>query len=96
MATTRFLVPALWIALTLLLGVEAYLALIACGASLFGFQFLYCPAPVAARTAPSADLAELQRSIAAAEARLAERPVCRAGNPAPPLQIPAQLQPSRP
>jgi hypothetical protein len=95
MATTRFLVPALWIALALLLGVEAYLALIACGASMFGFQFLYCPPPVAQRAAPSADLADLQRSIAQAEARLAE-PACRAGNPAPPLQIPAQLQPSRP
>jgi hypothetical protein len=88
---TRFLVPALWIALALLLGLEAYLALVACGVSILGFQTLNCPAPAPERAAPAADFDDLLRRIGEAEGQLAERPACRADNPAP-LQIPAELR----
>jgi hypothetical protein len=88
---TRFLVPALWTALALLLGLEAYLALIACGVSILGFQARNCPAPAAERAAPAADFDDLLRRIGEAEGQLAARPACRADNPAP-LQIPVELR----
>jgi hypothetical protein len=88
---TRFLVPALWTALALLLGIEAYLALIACGVSISGFQTLNCPAPAPERAARVADFDDLLRRIGEAEGQLAARPSCRADNPAP-LQIPAELR----
>jgi hypothetical protein len=96
MATTRsgfqprYLAAALWTALAVLLGVEAYMALIACGVSLFGFQAQNCPAPAPERAAPAEGFDDLLRRIGDAQARLAERPACRAGELAP-LQIPAQL-----
>jgi hypothetical protein len=90
-AGTRFLVPALWTALALLLGLEAYLALIACGVSILGFQTWNCPAPAPERPAPAADFDDLLRRIGEAEGQLSARPACRADNPAP-LQIPAELR----
>jgi hypothetical protein len=88
---SRHLVPALWTALALLLGLEAYLALIACGVSIFGFQARPCPAPAPEQAAPASDFDGLLRRIGQAEAQLAARPACRAENPAP-LQIPAELR----
>jgi hypothetical protein len=88
---SRFLIPALWAALALLLGLEAYLALIACGVSIFGLQTRNCPAPATERAAPTADFDDLLRRIREAEARLAEGPACPAGDLAP-LQIPPQLR----
>jgi hypothetical protein len=80
----RHLAVALWTALALLLAVEAYTALVACGVSLFGFQAHNCPAPAPERAPPSADFDDLLRRIGDAEARLAER--CRGD--LVPLQIP--------
>jgi hypothetical protein len=90
-AGARFLVPALWTVMALLLGLEAYLALIACGVSILGFQTRNCPAPAPERAAPAADFDDLLRRIGEAEEQLAARPACRADNPAP-LRIPAELR----
>lgn len=88
----RSLVLLLWAALALLIGTEAYLALIACGVRIFGFQVLNCPQPAPERAAPAADLTDLMRRVAEAEGRLAERPACRAENLAP-LAPPVQPAP---
>jgi Mg-chelatase subunit ChlD len=87
----RLLAPALWTALALFLGIEAYLALIACGVSIFSYQLRNCPAPVPEQAAPAASLDDILRRIRQAEARLTERPACRAGD-ATPLQVPAELR----
>jgi hypothetical protein len=88
---SRHVAAALWTVLALLLGIEAYIALIACGVSLFGFQAHHCPAPAPERASPSEGFDDLLRRIGDAQARLAERPACRAGDLTP-LQIPAQLR----
>jgi hypothetical protein len=77
--------------LALFLGLEAYLALIACGVSILGFQTLNCPASAPEPPAPAADFDDLMRRIGEAEGQLAARPACRADNLAP-LQIPAELR----
>ena len=80
----RRLTVALWASFGLLLLIGAAQFLLACGFSLGGWLWTYCPAPVdrAGVIAEAEQGERLQRLVHAAEMTLAQKPLCEAVPPA--------------